>query len=115
MNYRQQPIIAINQIPIANRPESCETLMHFGTEVGITTASHPSFLGFEQLLQIGIRPMTGRATGAARWTPPRARLCTWVVSSARFTSRATWRSGAGCVAGRCCRPALNTTIGATDA
>lgn len=59
------PIIAINQAKIANRPESFETMMKVGPKVCITTASHPGFLGFEQLLQTGIHPMAGRFGGGA--------------------------------------------------
>jgi sulfur oxygenase/reductase len=59
------PIIAINQAKIANRPESYETMMKVGPKVCITTASHPGFLGFEQLLQTGIHPMAGRYGGGA--------------------------------------------------
>ncbi|MET0049866.1 MAG: sulfur oxygenase reductase family protein, partial [Candidatus Thiodiazotropha sp.] len=65
MSSQQNPIIAINQARIVNRPESFETMMHVGPKVCITTASHPGFLGFEQLLQIGIHPMAGRYGGGA--------------------------------------------------
>lgn len=65
MATQQNPIIAINQSKVANRPESYETMMHVGPKVCITTASHPGFLGFEQLLQIGVHPMAGRYGGAA--------------------------------------------------
>ncbi|MCP5304748.1 MAG: sulfur oxidation protein [Chromatiaceae bacterium] len=65
MSSQQNPIIAINQARIANRPDSYETMMHVGPKVCITTASHPGFLGFEQLLQIGIHPMAGRYGGGA--------------------------------------------------
>lgn len=65
MNNPQNPIIAINQARIANRPDSYDTMMHVGPKVCITTASHPGFLGFEQLLQIGIHPMAGRYGGGA--------------------------------------------------
>jgi sulfur oxygenase/reductase len=59
------PIIAINQSKVANRPESYETMMKVGPKVCITTASHPGFLGFEQLIQTGIHPMAGRFGGGA--------------------------------------------------
>ncbi|HQS01616.1 MAG: sulfur oxidation protein [Halothiobacillus sp. 24-54-40] len=59
------PVIAINQAKIANIPGSYETMMKIGPKVCITTASHPSFLGFEQLLQTGIHPMAGRYGGGA--------------------------------------------------
>ncbi|PKY10433.1 sulfur oxidation protein [Acidithiobacillus marinus] len=59
------PIIAINQSKVANRPESYATMMKVGPKVCITTASHPGFLGFEQLLQTGIHPMAGRYGGGA--------------------------------------------------
>lgn len=65
MSEVKNPIIAINQAKIANRPESYETMMRVGPKVCITTASHPGFLGFEQLLQIGVHPMAGRFGGAA--------------------------------------------------
>ncbi|WP_319025806.1 sulfur oxygenase reductase family protein, partial [Acidithiobacillus thiooxidans] len=58
-------MIAINQSKVANRPESYETMMKVGPKVCITTASHPGFLGFEQLLQTGIHPMAGRYGGGA--------------------------------------------------
>ncbi len=57
------PIIAINVAKIANRPESYATMMKVGPKVCITTASHPGFLGFEQLIQTGIHPMAGRYGG----------------------------------------------------
>lgn len=59
------PIIAINMAKIANRPESYETMHKIGPKVCITTAKHPGFLGFEQLLQTGIHPMAGRYGGGA--------------------------------------------------
>lgn len=59
------PIIAINTSKIVNRPESYETMMKVGPRVCITTASHPGFLGFEQLIQTGIHPMAGRYGGGA--------------------------------------------------
>lgn len=59
------PIVAINQAKIANRPSSYETMMKVGPKVCVTTASHPGFLGFEQLLQTGIHPMAGRFGGGA--------------------------------------------------
>ncbi len=61
----ENPIIAINQSKVANRPESYATMMKVGPKVCITTASHPGFLGFEQLLQTGIHPMAGRYGGGA--------------------------------------------------
>lgn len=65
MSENGNPIIAINMAKIANRPDSYETMMKVGPKVCITTASHPGFLGFEQLLQIGIHPMAGRYGGGA--------------------------------------------------
>ena len=59
------PIIAINMSKVANRPESYETMQKVGPKVCITTATHPGFLGFEQLLQVGIHPMAGRYGGGA--------------------------------------------------
>jgi sulfur oxygenase/reductase len=59
------PIIAINMAKMANRPESYETMQKVGPKVCITTAKHPGFLGFEQLLQTGIHPMAGRYGGGA--------------------------------------------------
>jgi len=59
----ENPIIAINMAKIANQPDSYETMMKVGPKVCITTASHPGFLGFEQLLQTGIHPMAGRYGG----------------------------------------------------
>ena len=59
------PIVAINQSKVANRPESYQTMMKVGPKVCITTASHSGFLGFEQLLQTGIHPMAGRYGGGA--------------------------------------------------
>ncbi|MHB1038277.1 MAG: sulfur oxygenase reductase family protein [Pirellulales bacterium] len=64
-NEKRNPIIAINQSKIANRPESYETMKEVGPKVCITTASHPGFLGFEQLLQVGVHPMAGRYGGSA--------------------------------------------------
>jgi sulfur oxygenase/reductase len=61
----ENPIIAINMAKIANKPDSYETMMKVGPKVCITTASHPGFLGFEQLLQTGIHPMAGRYGGGA--------------------------------------------------
>lgn len=65
MSKSANPIIAVNMAKIANRPESYETMQKVGPKVCITTASHPGFLGFEQLLQIGVHPMAGRFGGAA--------------------------------------------------
>ncbi|MHB8886593.1 MAG: sulfur oxygenase reductase family protein [Methylovirgula sp.] len=65
MTSNANPIIAINQAKIVNRPESYETMMKVGPKVCITTASHPGFLGFEQLLQTGVHPMAGRFGGAS--------------------------------------------------
>lgn len=59
------PIIAINMSKVSNRPESYETMHKVGPKVCITTAKHPGFLGFEQLLQTGIHPMAGRYGGGA--------------------------------------------------
>jgi len=59
------PVIAINQSRIANTPESYETMHKVGPKVCITTAKHPGFLGFDQLLQTGIHPMAGRYGGGA--------------------------------------------------
>ncbi len=59
------PIIAINTARIANRPDSYETMHKVGPKVCITTAKHPGFLGFDQLMQIGIHPMAGRYGGGA--------------------------------------------------
>ncbi len=59
------PIIAINMARIANRPESYEAMHKVGPKVCITTATHPGFLGFDQLLQTGIHPMAGRYGGGA--------------------------------------------------
>ncbi|MEJ2508590.1 MAG: sulfur oxygenase reductase family protein [Gammaproteobacteria bacterium] len=36
-----------------------------GPKVCVTTAKHPGFLGFEQLMQTGIHPMAGRFGGGA--------------------------------------------------
>jgi len=54
------PIIAINISKVANRPESFATMHQVGPKVCITTATHPGFLGFEHLIQIGILPLAGR-------------------------------------------------------
>lgn len=62
---QSNPIIAINQSKIVNSPESFETMMKVGPKVCVTTASHPGFLGFEQLIQTGIHPMAGRFGGGA--------------------------------------------------
>lgn len=62
---QNNPIIAINQAKIANRPESYDAMMHIGPKVCITTATNPGFLGFEQLLQVGIHPMAGRYGGGS--------------------------------------------------
>jgi sulfur oxygenase/reductase len=62
---KTNPIIAINQSKVANRPDSYATMMKVGPKVCITTASHPGFLGFEQLIQVGIHPMAGRYGGGA--------------------------------------------------
>ena len=59
------PIIAINMTKVANEPKSFETMMKVGPKVCITTASHPGFLGFEQLIQTGIHPMAGRYGGGS--------------------------------------------------
>ncbi len=61
----KNPIVAINQSKVVNRPESFATMMKVGPKVCITTASHPGFLGFEQLLQTGMHPMAGRYGGGA--------------------------------------------------
>ena len=65
MSQLSNPVIAVNMAKITNRPESYETMQKIGPKVCITTASHPGFLGFEQLLQIGVHPMAGRFGGAA--------------------------------------------------
>ncbi|MEJ2061023.1 MAG: sulfur oxygenase reductase family protein [Gammaproteobacteria bacterium] len=59
------PIIAVNMSKVTNTPESFQTMMHVGPKVCITTASHPGFMGFEQLIQTGIHPMAGRYGGGA--------------------------------------------------
>ncbi len=59
------PVIAINMSKVTNTPESYETMGKVGPKVCITTAKHPGFLGFEQLLQTGIHPMGGRFGGGA--------------------------------------------------
>lgn len=59
------PVIAINMSRIINRPESHETMHKVGPKVCIATAAHPGFMGFEQLVQIGIHPMAGRYGGGA--------------------------------------------------
>ncbi|HQT29986.1 MAG TPA: sulfur oxygenase reductase family protein [Thiobacillus sp.] len=59
------PIIAISQARNLNRPESYETMMKVGPKVCITTASHPGFLGFEQLIQTGVHSLGGRYGGGA--------------------------------------------------
>ena len=61
----KNPIIAINQAKIFNRLESYEIMMKVGPKVCITTANHPGFLGFEQLIQTGIHPMAGRYGGGS--------------------------------------------------
>lgn len=65
MQDTQNPIIALNMSKVENRPESYETMMAVGPKVCITTASHPGFLGFEQLIQTGIHPMAGRFGGGS--------------------------------------------------
>ena len=59
------PIIAINISKVSNTPESYQLMQKVGPKVCITTAKHPGFLGFEQLLQTGIHPMGGRYGGGA--------------------------------------------------
>src|SRR6056297_187816 len=59
------PIIAINISKVSNTPESYQLMQKVGPKVCITTAKHPGFLGFEQLLQTGIHPMGGRFGGGA--------------------------------------------------
>lgn len=59
------PIIAINKSKIYNRPKSYETMMEVGPKVCITTANHPGFMGFEQLIQTGVHPMAGRYGGGS--------------------------------------------------
>lgn len=59
------PIVAINMSTVVNSPESFKLMHQVGPKVCITTASHPGFLGFEQLLQTGIHPMAGRYGGGA--------------------------------------------------
>lgn len=61
----ENPIVAINMSKVANEPRSFETMMKVGPKVCITTASHPGFLGFEQLIQTGIHPMAGRYGGGS--------------------------------------------------
>jgi len=61
----KNPIIAINISKVVNRPESFSTMQKVGPKVCITTAKHPGFLGFEQLIQTGIHPMAGRFGGGA--------------------------------------------------
>lgn len=64
-NGGQNPVIAINMARISNRPENHEMMHKVGPKVCITTATHPGFLGFDQLLQVGIHPMAGRYGGGA--------------------------------------------------
>ncbi len=64
-NGGQNPVIAINMARISNRPENHEMMRKVGPKVCITTATHPGFLGFDQLLQVGIHPMAGRYGGGA--------------------------------------------------
>lgn len=64
-NQDSNPVIAINMARIVNTPESYETMKKVGPKVCIATASNPGFLGFDQLLQIGIHPMAGRYGGGA--------------------------------------------------
>ncbi len=59
------PVIAISQARIINTPESHETMMRVGPKVCITTASHPGFLGFEQLIQTGVHALGGRYGGGS--------------------------------------------------
>jgi len=59
------PVIAINMSKVVNRPESYATMHEVGPKVCITTATHPGFLGFEQLIQVGIHPMAGRYGGGS--------------------------------------------------
>jgi hypothetical protein len=60
---QQNAIIAINQAKIVNRLGSYQTMRHVGPKVCIATVSHSGFLGFDQLLQIGIPAMAGRYGG----------------------------------------------------
>lgn len=62
---KANPIIAINMSKVTNRPESYEIMEKVGPKVCITTAKHPGFLGFEQLMQSGILPMAGRYGGGS--------------------------------------------------
>ena len=62
---QSDPIIAINQSKIVNRPESVETMMKVGPKFCVTTASHPGFLEVEPLIQTGIYSMAGRFGGGA--------------------------------------------------
>ena len=62
---QKNPIIAINTSKIVNSPETYETMQKVGPKVCITTATHPGFVGFEQLLQVGIHPMAGRYGGGS--------------------------------------------------
>lgn len=59
------PIIANNIVRVANRPETFQKMQKIGPKVCVSTASEPGFLGFEQLLQIGIHDMAGRYGGGA--------------------------------------------------
>jgi len=61
----KNPIIAINMSKVSNTPESFAAMHKVGPKVCITTAKHPGFLGFEQLIQTGIHPMAGRFGGGA--------------------------------------------------
>lgn len=61
----RNPIIAINMSKVSNTSHSFDTMMKVGPKVCITTASHPGFLGFEQLVQTGIHPMAGRYGGGS--------------------------------------------------
>lgn len=62
---QDNPVIAINMAKVVNTPESFDTMQKVGPKVCITTAKHPGFLGFEQLVQTGIHPMAGRYGGGA--------------------------------------------------
>jgi len=61
----ENPIVAINMVRVSNTPESHQTMQKVGPKVCVTTAKHPGFLGFEQLMQTGIHPMAGRFGGGA--------------------------------------------------
>lgn len=65
MSMSKNLIIAISQAKVSNIPASHELMMKVGSKACITTASHPGFLGFEQLIQTGIHAMAGRSGGGS--------------------------------------------------